>query len=279
MAKIYFVPDIHGEYDSLIYNLKSGGLINDSLELTMGKKDKIIFLGDFIDRGSKSKQVIDFLMKIEASNPNQVIPLMGNHEKTLLTCVESNFKYTFRNWLDDGGNKTMKSYGADIISFHLAKSKEEKFYNLMGHETINFLKTLKLYHIEDIGGLKILFCHAGLNPNGSINTIDTILDPITSDLSVLWIRDHFFNHPDPSFIKEKYGVDLVVFGHTPSSSGRFKLLNKLIFPIMGNNSPIFTMDYKAIACDSGSGYKNGVTSLFSIDENKKLDLVSFVRNP
>src|SRR5438046_1615055 len=75
------------------------------------KSDKIIFLGDLIDRGKDSPAVIDLIMELSTANPN-VIVLRGNHEQMLLDCLE----YGELNWLipENGGQSTLKAYGINL---------------------------------------------------------------------------------------------------------------------------------------------------------------------
>lgn len=90
--KINIIGDIAGQYDKLIE------LIN-----IMPKSDLIISVGDLVDRGPKSREVIGFFM----STPN-AIALMGNHELMMVDAVKSGDYYL---WFYNGGSFTVKSYG------------------------------------------------------------------------------------------------------------------------------------------------------------------------
>ena len=68
--KIIFVGDTHGDWEA------SKKIINDYLSLN----NKIVFLGDYVDRGEKSKENLDFLLEIKTKYPNQIYLLQGNHE-------------------------------------------------------------------------------------------------------------------------------------------------------------------------------------------------------
>lgn len=72
--RIFAIGDIHGCLHTLI------ALLNG---LPIGPQDKVIFLGDFVDRGPHSRKVIDYLIKLKKENPNWVM-LRGNHEEVLL---------------------------------------------------------------------------------------------------------------------------------------------------------------------------------------------------
>lgn len=73
-------------------------------------EDRLIFLGDYIDRGPDSKGVIDWVLA--ASRAGEVIPLRGNHEAMMM---DARTKPTVRQtWLDNGGREALASYGVNI---------------------------------------------------------------------------------------------------------------------------------------------------------------------
>lgn len=81
MAFIYSVSDIHGHLDIFKEVLKNVDLKN--------KDNKLILLGDYIDRGDKSCETIYFIKELSEKYPNQVIALLGNHEKMFLDSLNS----------------------------------------------------------------------------------------------------------------------------------------------------------------------------------------------
>lgn len=81
-ARVVAVGDIHGDYDALVAILQKAGLIDDKLHW-IGKNATLVQTGDFLDRGSKCREVMDLLMMLEAEAPRKggrVVTLMGNHE-------------------------------------------------------------------------------------------------------------------------------------------------------------------------------------------------------
>ncbi len=68
--KVVFVGDTHGDLEA------SQKVIKDYLK----PGNKIVFLGDYVDRGPYSKENLDFLLEIKAKKPNQIYLLQGNHE-------------------------------------------------------------------------------------------------------------------------------------------------------------------------------------------------------
>ena len=169
------IGDIHGcytELKNLISELKEGGKYNE-------KTDRLIFLGDYIDRGEDSRSVIEFIRKLQKNNGN-VIALMGNHEDMLLDYLDS---YN-TNWLFNGYNETINSYDGFEKQFR---------------EDIEWMKTLPLYYEDE----HFIYVHAGVDVNKPIEEQDRN--------TLLWIREPFiYNY------KEYHKK--VIFGHTPTIS-------------------------------------------------------------
>ena len=73
MAKIYAISDIHGHYNEFIKSINKIDLSD--------KQSRLILLGDYIDNGSQSFQVISKIIELEKIYPKQIITLFGNHEE------------------------------------------------------------------------------------------------------------------------------------------------------------------------------------------------------
>lgn len=107
----YAVGDIHGRYDlvTALYE-KIRAEIERDPDYAFG--DTIVFLGDYIDRGPQSKEVLDFLMALEDTDTVKHICLMGNHEEFMTYCRRNpGDPQTLGNWLYHGGDKTVDSFG------------------------------------------------------------------------------------------------------------------------------------------------------------------------
>jgi serine/threonine protein phosphatase 1 len=139
---LYAFGDVHGELDKLDELL-------DSLPLREG--DRLIFLGDYIDRGREACGVVDRLIQLQKEWP--CIFLLGNHESMMLDFLGWTDKAYFGGeaFLMNGGDLTLESYG-------FFEEIDKKKYQLpKDHE--DFLLGLKLYHREG----DYLFVHAGIN--------------------------------------------------------------------------------------------------------------------
>ena len=101
-APFYAVGDIHGcltEMGSLLAKVDA-----EDPEAT------IVFLGDYIDRGTKSAQVLTYLYDLQTQNPDGIICIMGNHERMMLEFIDDPIGRSAR-WLVNGGIQTLQSFG------------------------------------------------------------------------------------------------------------------------------------------------------------------------
>ena len=119
------VGDIHG----CDFALKT---LLDALGL--GETDTLVMLGDAIDRGPGSREVIDQLLALQQSS--NLVPILGNHEQMLLDARDG--RIPLSNWLMYGGTETLDSYGGDFDDKSLAEHIEfvrswGDYYETPGH--------------------------------------------------------------------------------------------------------------------------------------------------
>lgn len=180
--RLFAIGDIHGHADEV-------GLLLDYLvdKKSCSTEDLVVFIGDYIDRGNGSKQVIERMLAVKRDWPKTVF-LKGNHEEMLLSflgCGGPNGEFYLRN----GGNTFFQSYGIDGLG-SLTSMKEQ-----IPEAHLAFLQSLELG--VSIG--EFIFVHAGVSPTRSLEK--------QREEDLLWIREDFLHHPHP-FEKT------VVFGHT-----------------------------------------------------------------
>lgn len=187
--RLYAIGDIHGCAGLLARLLK---LIAEDAE---GKKPRLIFLGDYVDRGPDSKAVIDRLLTVRADQPDAVF-LKGNHEQAMLDFLAEPDRN--EEWLHWGGDKTLESYGlADIW----AKSPQSLANDLMARLPAahsEFLASLELWRVFG----DYAFVHAGFKPGVALSE--------QSEADCLWIRSEFHNAGPKDRPHET-----VVHGHHP----------------------------------------------------------------
>lgn len=186
--KLYAIGDVHGCYSELIELI-------DLIDKDRGDDDcKIVFVGDYVDRGPDSALVVEYLNQLR----NQEMPgfefifLKGNHEDMMIKALSGKGTRDDRDmFYYNGGIKTMESY-------------EEHYLTFKDHEA--FFASLPRYHRHG----DFLFVHAGLAP-----LLDKTIEEATSFTSwldhdpCLWSRS--WNDYDGEFPE---GV-FVVHGHTP----------------------------------------------------------------
>ncbi len=170
--RLFAIGDIHGCFDSF------QELIENKIQLS--KNDRLVLLGDYIDRGPKSKEVIDYIINLQAKRYN-IIALAGNHEVMLLNAFEDGKNLSL--WMENGANETLISFGIDAIS-------------KMDSRYLHFLKTLPFFYSFD----NYLFVHAGFN--------DTIINPFEDTYSMVWNSQKRYSNP---LLSEK----TIIHGHRP----------------------------------------------------------------
>ena len=172
--KIFAIGDIHGcrTYLERLLDI-----------IPIHSEDRLLFIGDYIDRGPDSEGVITLVNGIRRRYP-QTICIMGNHEQMLLDFLNGQEPFLY---LYNGGKNTLESYGCHDI---------EDAAECIPEDHLNFCRNLPLsYENEDY-----IFVHAGLRPHVPLSQQDP--------MDLLWIRDEFYGSQF-RFPKK------VIFGHTP----------------------------------------------------------------
>ena len=187
---LYAVGDIHGESEMLRELLA---------KLPLGPGDRVVFVGDYVDRGPDSKGVVDRLIAFSREHPCEF--LLGNHESMFLDFLGWKGPDYFGGdaFLLNGGDRTLASY--DYFR-HLGSGQGE-FALPADHE--KFFRGLKLYHREG----DYLFLHAGIGRHllGESDVDWALKRAHTEDL--LWDRACVD-------LPHELGVT-IVYGHTPSA--------------------------------------------------------------
>lgn len=189
-TRIYAVGDIHGRYDLL--QILHERIILDAVTAKNMRK-VIIYIGDYVDRGPQSKQVIDSFANNPMAGFEQVF-IKGNHENVMQEFLDN--PSASKMWLSWGGNATIKSYGINPDDFENLEGLREAFKSRIPDSHFEFFNKLKIYHVEG----DYLFVHAGIKPGVE-------LEKQTAN-DMMMIREEFYFPDNPSPDKT------VVFGHT-----------------------------------------------------------------
>ena len=107
---LYVVGDVHGCFDLLNAALDR---IETHLQTHGVTGSKLVLLGDYVDRGPQSAQVLERIYTLQKNIPDDVICLMGNHEKMMLEFIDDPAGKGAR-WLKFGGADTLLSYGISV---------------------------------------------------------------------------------------------------------------------------------------------------------------------
>ncbi len=204
--RVYCVGDIHGRLDLL---LDLHAQIRADSE-AFGGSLQVVYLGDYIDRGPDSREVIDCLLAAPLTG-FEAIYLLGNHEQAMLDFLD--YPLEAAGWLTFGGLATLLSYGVrprrlptpeDLPD--LAASLRERLPP--GH--LEFLLGCRLYHHE----ADYYFVHAGIRPGVALDAQDPD--------DQMWIRDEFTESgaahgavvvhghtisPEPELLPNRIGID------------------------------------------------------------------------
>src|SRR5438128_2213187 len=118
----YAIGDIHGCYQKLTR------LLDRCIAHCGAAEPHFVFIGDYVDRGPNSREVVDLLIAVQAEAPDWTVCLRGNHEQMLIDACENGDEML---WLFNGGGATLESYdvgcAADIPAEHLPWFKELPF--------------------------------------------------------------------------------------------------------------------------------------------------------
>jgi len=177
-SRLFAIGDIHGCVDELAVMLAA---------IAPAAGDTVVFVGDYIDRGPASREVIDLLLEFQ-QGPGEAVFLKGNHEDMLLSFLGLPGRYG-ESFLFNGGAPTLESYAIGEGDLPVAREMIPP-----GH--LEFFSKLRHSYLRP----PFLFVHAGVKPGLPLADQD--------DEDLLWIRHDFIFHP--------HELDAtVVFGHTP----------------------------------------------------------------
>ena len=209
IKNVFAIGDIHGHADELLALHQ----IIEQKFIDTKKENIMIHLGDYIDRGTQSKEVLNIL---ESYNNQYINPifLKGNHDQNLIELIKPDMdsdldKYFISSWYDDGGVQTMKSLGVEGYGMLLyvknmfpdnIKELRNRTLKALGEKNINFLLSLKTNYQNG----NFYYAHAGINPKKNIEE-QNIMD-------LLLIREPFLSAGDDW----KYPF-CVVHGHSISA--------------------------------------------------------------
>ena len=177
MSLTYVIPDIHGRYDLLDQGLA------EITARSEGVAGVIVTIGDYVDKGPESKQVIDRLLSGVAEGW-RLVALKGNHDAMMVEALRDSSK--MESWLGKGGDAALASYGGDPIA--------------VPESHIAWLDGLQLMHVDNYR----VYVHAGVDPEVPLDR--------QSETTLLWKRY-------PKGFSDGFGELHVVHGHDNFAEG------------------------------------------------------------
>lgn len=172
VGRRFAIGDIHGCYHTF------ASLVEDKIGLT--QKDQLFLLGDYINKGSRSREVLDYILELKEAG-NQIYPLMGNHEYLLLRdvalCEKSKNPVQIKDLIES------------IELLGLNGRVEERY--------LEFMQSLPYYYKLD----NFILVHAGLDFKAK--------NPLSDKMSMISARDYDVD-------LSKTNGRILIHGHTPT---------------------------------------------------------------
>ena len=193
--RAYAIGDIHGRLDLLEQLLAR---IHADLQHRPASKALLVFVGDLIDRGPSSAQVIERLRTYHRAGVRPVF-LLGNHEEVLLRILDGDHSLV-QSWLQFGGRECLQSYGVDTHGIRRRSAAEviEIIRAAIPATHSEFLRSFA----DSCRFGDYLFVHAGVRPGIALEQ--------QRQADLRWIREPFLSdESDHGFV--------VVHGHTITS--------------------------------------------------------------
>ena len=195
---VYVIGDIHGqaaELDRVLTLIEGDG----------GPKARIVFLGDYVDRGPDSSGVMERLVEGRRQGRDWTF-LMGNHDRMFGWFMQAFPQHdpTLQvdlNWLNPrlGGDTTLASYGVKVGQRERVTDIHARAREAVPQAHLDFLQSLALCHETP----ELFFAHAGIRPGVPLAE--------QTEQDLLWIRRDFHEATAPH-------PKLIVHGHTPVDS-------------------------------------------------------------
>lgn len=198
--KLVVIPDIHGHLDPaqrLVDRLETSGYLKDR---------RLVFLGDYLDKGPAVRQLVDFLIEMQSQ---EHIVLAGNHEYTLLRALQDSSERTrwIGRWALGYENQTLASYGVDRYPGQSRLERADELRQKIPLKHLEFLDSLPwVYQSGDL-----IAVHAGLDPaQDADEQVQRLKDKVDdNERGPVQLHSRKFNLPTAQILGK-----LIVSGHT-----------------------------------------------------------------
>jgi len=234
--RIYAIGDVHGCFD-LFEDLI--GRIREDDEARTPRRTTIIQVGDLIDRGPRSADVVDLMMHFTRLSKHLVV-LKGNHEQVMVDALHGDLGM-LNGWLRVGGRETLASWGVPSESLERSQKDILKIARkAIPRKTRTWLNDLPVHYQSG----DFLFVHAGIRPGVPLARQE--------EDDLLWIADEFLDASEAHFA-------VIVHGHSIDEAG----------PVLRENR---------IALDTGA-YRTGRLSAVAFEGTEQWVISTTTDNP
>ncbi len=212
-------------------------------------EDTVVFLGDYLDRGPRSAEVIARVRELAAKGPMKVVALRGNHEDAWLRIIDEGW-FEFILPRGNGCLDTLRSFqgraGQAVEAPDAEDFEELERGRFLPADVVTWLRALPFYYEDE----HAIYVHAGLKRVGEAFLHPSQVEP---QRALLWLRDRDFF--------ENYRGKLIVFGHTTT---------KHLPPELSSFTPEDPNDMWAgpacVGLDTGCGKGGFLTALILPDQ-------------
>ena len=157
--RVYAIGDIHGRFDLF---LKLMNIICEDANLRADhRQTSFVFMGDYIDRGEETAEVLSALTRLAEFRSNHIIFLRGNHEEALERFLSS--PETSAEWLDFGGLQTLLSFGIKPPRFSAGRSDIIRVRDELAERLLS-CRPLFDGLVDVYRSGNVVFAHAGVDP-------------------------------------------------------------------------------------------------------------------
>lgn len=158
--RIYAIGDIHGRLDLLVTLMAK--VTADAAQFEDDRKVKLVFLGDYIDRGEDSRQVLDALTRMVEFNSSRLVFLRGNHEDALRYFLYAPTEGA--EWFDFGGLQTLGSFGIRPPQLRFGKRDLFRVRSELA-SAVSAYEPLFDAMVNSHRSGDVFFTHAGVDPS------------------------------------------------------------------------------------------------------------------
>ena len=199
-VRVYAIGDVHGRFDLLISLLRR---IRQDSEARGPADVHVVLLGDLVDRGPHSAQVLEYL-RGHRDDFATFHFLTGNHEEAMLASIAKHAVPEEIGWLSFGGRETILSYGAELSLFDLEGLQlSDAMRKVVPRTHVDFMESF----VDQVTIGDYMFVHAGIRPGLPLAR--------QTSADIRWIREPFLRD------ERDHGV-VVVHGHSISEEPQIR---------------------------------------------------------